>query len=316
MGIGPYGSITRGAAKRAVGDAGPYESVTRRCGAGKNPPGTASPCQPPLGKGAEGTGMRIATTSLRTGLAVTWFIMGESHLIGGVAYARGRRKCMYQILLVEDDRALALAVQKLLESYGSRVRCVEDFADVLGEFAACQPQLVLMDIKLPYRDGYYWCSRIREISAVPVVFLSSASDNMNIVMALNMGGDDFIAKPVDPMVLTAKVQAVLRRTYEITGAGQTVEFCGATLSLGDGCLHTEKGRVELTKNEFRILQLLLENRGKIVSREELMMHLWQSDLYVEENTLTVNVARLRKKLEEGGLEGVILTKPGRGYIIL
>lgn len=199
---------------------------------------------------------------------------------------------MYQILLVEDDRALALAVQKLLESYGSRVRCVEDFADVLGEFAACQPQLVLMDIKLPYRDGYYWCSRIREISAVPVVFLSSASDNMNIVMALNMGGDDFIAKPVDPMVLTAKVQAVLRRTYEITGAGQTVEFCGATLSLGDGCLHTEKGRVEL------------------------MMHLWQSDLYVEENTLTVNVARLRKKLEEGGLEGVILTKPGRGYIIL
>lgn len=223
---------------------------------------------------------------------------------------------MYQILLVEDDRALALAVQKLLESYGSRVRCVEDFADVLGEFAACQPQLVLMDIKLPYRDGYYWCSQIREISAVPVVFLSSASDNMNIVMALNMGGDDFIAKPVDPMVLTAKVQAVLRRTYEIAGAGQTVEFCGATLSLGDGCLHTEKGRVELTKNEFCILQLLLENRGKIVSREELMMHLWQSDLYVEENTLTVNVARLRKKLEEGGLEGVILTKPGRGYIIL
>lgn len=219
---------------------------------------------------------------------------------------------MYQILLVEDDRALALAVQKLLESYGNRVRCVEDFADVLGEFAACQPQLVLMDIKLPYRDGYYWCSRIREISAVPVVFLSSASDNMNIVMALNMGGDDFIAKPVDPMVLTAKVQAVLRRTYEIAGAGQTVEFCGATLSLGDGCLHTEKGRVELTKNEFRILQLLLENRGKIVSREELMMRLWQSDLYVEENTLTVNVARLRKKLEEGGLEGVILTKPGRG----
>ena len=219
---------------------------------------------------------------------------------------------MYQILLVEDDRALALAVQKLLESYGSQVRCVEDFADVLGEFAACQPQLVLMDIKLPYRDGYYWCSRIREISAVPVVFLSSASDNMNIVMALNMGGDDFIAKPVDPMVLTAKVQAVLRRTYEITGAGQTVEFCGATLSLGDGCLHTEKGRVELTKNEFRILQLLLENRGKIVSREELMMRLWQSDLYVEENTLTVNVARLRKKLEEGGLEGRDPHEAGQG----
>ena len=223
---------------------------------------------------------------------------------------------MYRILIVEDDEIIARSLKKHLESWDYDVVCVEDFSDVMKEFAGAAPQLVLMDIKLPYRDGYYWCSRIREISAVPVVFLSSASDNMNIVMALNMGGDDFIAKPVDPMVLTAKVQAVLRRTYEIAGAGQTVEFCGATLSLGDGCLHTEKGRVELTKNEFRILQLLLENRGKIVSREELMMRLWQSDLYVEENTLTVNVARLRKKLEEGGLEGVILTKPGRGYIIL
>ena len=334
MGIGPYGSITRGAAKRAVGDAGPYgrlqivrwggpmwasaptKALQEGAVRGKNPPVTALSCQPPLGKGAEGTGDADCHDQFANWSRNDMVYYGRKPPGWGVAYARGRRKCMYQILLVEDDRALALAVQKLLESYGSRVRCVEDFADVLGEFAACQPQLVLMDIKLPYRDGYYWCSRIREISAVPVVFLSSASDNMNIVMALNMGGDDFIAKPVDPMVLTAKVQAVLRRTYEITGAGQTVEFCGATLSLGDGCLHTEKGRVELTKNEFRILQLLLENRGKIVSREELMMHLWQSDLYVEENTLTVNVARLRKKLEEGGLEGVILTKPGRGYIIL
>lgn len=222
---------------------------------------------------------------------------------------------MYRILLVEDDRALAEAVRRHLESYGNEVTCAADFADVVGEFEACRPQLVLMDIKLPYRDGYYWCSRIRKISAVPVVFLSSASDNMNIVMALNMGGDDFIAKPVDPMVLTAKVQAVLRRTYEIGGAGNTVEFCGATLCLGDNCVRTEQGQIELTKNEFRILQTLLENRGKIVSREELMTRLWQSDLYVEENTLTVNVARLRKKLEEGGLREVIRTKTGRGYII-
>ncbi len=222
---------------------------------------------------------------------------------------------MYRIFLVEDDLALAGAVRKHLESYGLQVICAADFADVVGEFAACRPQLVLMDIKLPYRDGYYWCSRIREVSAVPVVFLSSAADNMNIVMALNMGGDDFIAKPVDPMVLTAKVQAVLRRTYEIAGAGHTIEFCGAELCLDDDCVRTETERIELTKNEFRILQMLLENRGKIVSREELMTRLWQSDLYVEENTLTVNVARLRKKLEEGGLRDVIRTKPGRGYII-
>lgn len=222
---------------------------------------------------------------------------------------------MYRILLVEDDLALAGAIRKYLESYGHEVRCVEDFSDVVGEFTACQPQLVLMDIKLSYQDGYYWCGRIREISAVPVVFLSSASDNLNIVMALNMGGDDFIAKPVDPMVLTAKVQAVLRRTYEISGTGHTMEFYGAKLCLDDDCVRTEKEQIELTKNEFRILQMLLENRGKIVSREELMTRLWQSDLYVEENTLTVNVARLRKKLEEGGLRDIIRTRPGRGYFI-
>ena len=222
---------------------------------------------------------------------------------------------MYRILLVEDDLALAGAVRRYLESYGHEVFCVSDFMDVVGEFDACQPQLVLMDIKLPFRDGYYWCSRIREESAVPVVFLSSASDNMNIVMALNMGGDDFIAKPVDPMVLTAKVQAVLRRTYEIAGAGHTIEFCGAKLCLNDDCVRTDTGQIELTKNEFRILQMLLENRGKIVTREELMTRLWQSDLYVEENTLTVNVTRLRKKLEQAGLPGLIRTKKGVGYVV-
>ena len=222
---------------------------------------------------------------------------------------------MYRILIVEDDEIIARSLKKHLESWDYDVVCVEDFSDVMKEFVGAAPQLVLMDIKLPFRDGYYWCSRIREESAVPVVFLSSASDNMNIVMALNMGGDDFIAKPVDPMVLTAKVQAVLRRTYEIAGAGHTIEFCGAKLCLNDDCVRTDTGQIELTKNEFRILQMLLENRGKIVTREELMTRLWQSDLYVEENTLTVNVARLRKKLEEGGLRDVIRTKPGRGYII-
>ena len=222
---------------------------------------------------------------------------------------------MYRIFIVEDDEVIAGAIADKLRSWDFDARICDELQHVTKEFVEYDPQLVLMDIKLPYRDGYYWCSRIREVSAVPVVFLSSAADNMNIVMALNMGGDDFIAKPVDPMVLTAKVQAVLRRTYEIAGAGHTIEFCGAELCLDDDCVRTETERIELTKNEFRILQMLLENRGKIVSREELMTRLWQSDLYVEENTLTVNVARLRKKLEEGGLRDVIRTKPGRGYII-
>lgn len=223
---------------------------------------------------------------------------------------------MYRILLVEDDSALSQAMKNQIEGYGNEVKCVCDFHNVMEEFKNYQPQLVLMDIMLPYKDGYYWCNEIRRISTVPVVFISSASDNMNIVMAINMGGDDFIPKPVDPMVLNAKVQAVLRRTYEMTGSSASIEFSGAVLNTADASVTYNGIRIELTKNEFRILQTLLENKGRIVSRDALMTALWQSDLYVEENTLTVNVTRLRKKLENYGLTDIIITKPGSGYIIL
>ncbi|MCQ2530438.1 MAG: response regulator transcription factor [Lachnospiraceae bacterium] len=222
---------------------------------------------------------------------------------------------MYRILLVEDDFALAEAMKKQIESWGNSVELVKEFNDVMKSFLDYQPQLVLLDIMLPFYNGYHWCSEIRKVSTVPVVFISSASDNMNIVMAINMGGDDFIAKPVDPMVLTAKVQAVLRRTYELADSAPFMEFHGAVLNLNDGSVEYEGKRIELTKNEFRILQTLLENKGKIVSRDLLMTKLWQDDCYVEENTLTVNVARLRKKLDEEGLTEVITTKPGSGYII-
>ena len=222
---------------------------------------------------------------------------------------------MYKIFLVEDDFSLADAVKSLLESYGSVVTAVKDFRNVTAEFTEAKPHLVLMDIKLPFKDGYFWTSEIRKISSVPIVFLSSASDNMNIIMAINMGADDFIPKPVDAMVLNAKVNAILRRTYEITSNSQTVNFYGAALHLSDYTVTYSSKRTELTKNEFRILQILLDNRGKIVSRDTLMTHLWQNDIYVEENTLTVNMSRLRRKLEDSGLEGVIVTKPGAGYII-
>ncbi len=222
---------------------------------------------------------------------------------------------MYKIFLVEDDFSLADAVKSLLESYGSVVTAVKDFRNVTAEFSDANPHLVLMDIKLPFKDGYFWTSEIRKISSVPIVFLSSASDNMNIIMAINMGADDFIPKPVDAMVLNAKVTAILRRTYEITSNSQTVDFYGATLHLSDYTVTYSDQKTELTKNEFRILQMLLDNRGKIVSRDALMTHLWQNDIYVEENTLTVNMSRLRRKLEDSGLEGVIITKPGAGYII-
>ncbi len=222
---------------------------------------------------------------------------------------------MYRILLVEDDFALAEAMKKQIESWGNRVELVKEFNDVMKSFLEYQPQMVLLDIMLPFYNGYHWCSEIRKVSTVPVVFISSASDNMNIVMAINMGGDDFIAKPVDPMVLTAKVQAVLRRTYELVDITPFMEFHGAVLNLNDGSVEYGGKRIELTKNEFRILQTLLENKGKIVSRDLLMTKLWQDDCYVEENTLTVNVARLRKKLDEEDLTDVIVTKPGSGYII-
>lgn len=222
---------------------------------------------------------------------------------------------MYKIFLVEDDYSLADAVKKLLESYGNEVYKARDFRYIADEFTSIKPHLVLMDIKLPFRDGYHWTAEIRKTSTVPIVFLSSASDNMNIVMAINMGADDFIPKPVDASVLNAKVQAILRRSYEITENSQTIEFYGAVLHLSDYTISYQDKRIELTKNEIRILQVLLDNRGRIVSRDSLMTRLWQSDIYVEENTLTVNVSRLRRKLEDCGLEGVIVTKPGAGYFI-
>ena len=223
---------------------------------------------------------------------------------------------MYRIFLVEDDRALALELQRQLEQCGNEVRVVSDFRAVLDEVRAYDPQLVLMDIMLPYQNGYYWTAEIRKFSTVPIVFLSSASDGMNIVMAINMGGDDFIAKPVEPMVLQSKVQAILRRSYELTGAAGVMEFCGAALNVNDGSVRFGDVRLELTKNELRILRTLLENRGRIVSRDTLMLRLWNDDCFVEENTLTVNVTRLRRKLESIGLRDVIVTKPGSGYIIL
>ena len=222
---------------------------------------------------------------------------------------------MYRILIIEDDLSMATAMKKQIESWGNQVKLVEDFQNVLSAFVEYDPHMVLVDIMLPFFNGYHWCSEIRKISGVPVIFISSASDNMNIVMAMNMGGDDFIPKPVDLNVMMAKIQAVLRRTYDMVGKIPVLEHRGAILNLNDTTLTFQGENVELTKNEFRILQTLMENKGKIVSRDTLMTRLWQTDSYVEENTLTVNITRLRKKLDNIGLEGFITTKVGRGYLI-
>lgn len=222
---------------------------------------------------------------------------------------------MYKLLIVEDDLTIASALQAHFAAWNFEVQCVTDFQKVMEQFTAFAPHLVLLDISLPFCDGYHWCREIRAVSKVPVIFLSSAADNLNIVMAMNLGGDDFIAKPFDLSVLTAKVQALLRRTYAFSPELECLEAGGVVLNLANATAMCNGERLELTKNEYRILQVLFEKRGKVVSREALMQRLWETDSFVDENTLTVNVARLRKKLAGAGVERLIETKKGIGYWI-
>ena len=222
---------------------------------------------------------------------------------------------MYKILIVEDDETIAGGLKTHLEKWNYQTECMTDFKDVMGKFLEFEPQLVLLDIVLPFFNGFHWCQEIRKISKVPIIFLSSANDNMNIVMAMNMGGDEFIEKPFDLNVVTAKVQAVLRRTYEFRGTADVMEWNGAILNLADATVLYQDQKLELSKNEFKILQILLENTGKIVSRESIMTRLWDSNEFIDDNTLTVNVARLRKKMEQIGLSGKIITKKGIGYMV-
>ena len=222
---------------------------------------------------------------------------------------------MYKILIVEDDLPMAQAIQKEMKMWGNEAEYVQDFQNVLTTFTAYDPHLVLMDITLPFYNGYHWCGEIRAVSKVPIVFLSSADDNMNIVMALNMGGDDFITKPFDLNVLTAKIQALLRRNYSFQEPSAALEYQGAVLNLSDATLTYEGKRVELTKNEYRILQCLMSRVGEIVSRDAIMKALWEDDSFVDDNTLTVNVTRLRRKLSDAGLSDFIRTKKGIGYMV-
>ena len=222
---------------------------------------------------------------------------------------------MYKILIVEDDSVIAQALASHLSKWNYNTRCIEDFKNIIEEFDQYESQLVLLDIMLPFFNGFHWCQEIRKVSEVPIIFLSSANDNMNIVMAMNMGGDEFIEKPFDLHVVTAKVQAILRRSYSFQGTLNVMEYHGAVLNLNDATLVNGEQKLELTKNEFRILQMLLENAGKIVSRDSIITRLWESDEFIDDNTLTVNIARLRKKLEQIGLEQMIRTKKGIGYMV-
>jgi len=218
-------------------------------------------------------------------------------------------------MIIEDDITIARTIKDHLSKWDYDVIYITDFKNIIEQFIQFEPQLILLDVILPFFNGFHWCSEIRRMSKVPVMFISSAGDNMNIVMAMNMGGDDFIVKPFDLHVLTAKVGALLRRTYSFQGQINIIEHNGAVLNLGDTTLTYQDRKIDLTKNDYKILQLLMENIGNVVSREEIMQRLWENDNFVDDNTLTVNITRLRKKLSEAGLEDFIKTKKGIGYLV-
>ncbi len=223
----------------------------------------------------------------------------------------------YRIYLVEDDAMLAEEISKLLVKWGYEVRRAEMFDDILDEFLAAEPQVVLMDVNIPRFDGFHWCKKIREISAVPIIYISSRDSSMDVIMGMNNGGDDYLTKPFDNAVLVAKLQAVVRRAYEYSFQESRVLRCrGLIVHLEEATAEYDNQKCELTKNELKILRLLMENQGKIVTREALMRSLWDDEIYVNENTLTVNVNRVRLKLEELGLQSFITTKKGMGYAVL
>jgi DNA-binding response OmpR family regulator len=222
---------------------------------------------------------------------------------------------MFKILIVEDDAVIASEIERNLARWGFEAYSADDFSDVMSAFIKLQPHLVLMDVSLPFYNGYYWCSQLRKQSKAPVIFLSSHSENMDIVMAVNMGGDDYITKPVSMEVLVAKIQAMLRRAYDYL-AIRLLTLRGAALDEGGLCLVNDGVKTVLTRNEARILQTLLTKKGTIVSREELMLALWDSDEFVDDNTLTVNINRLRKTLDDAGFCDCIITHKGKGMLYM
>lgn len=223
---------------------------------------------------------------------------------------------MYRIFIVEDDITITEVLERQLRKWNYEVKSVKDFNNVINEFKEFEPHLILMDISLPFFNGYHWCEEIRKVSKTPIVFISSESGDMSLVMAINMGADDFITKPFSIEVALAKIQAVIRRTYDfLLKDTSTVAFSDVLLNLNNTTINYNGKSQELTKNEFKILQILFENKDSIVSRDKIIERLWDSESFIDDNTLTVNITRLRKKLEEIDLNDFIKTKKGLGYYL-
>ncbi|MFM1542622.1 response regulator transcription factor [Helcococcus ovis] len=224
---------------------------------------------------------------------------------------------MYKIYIVEDDSVISNSMKKFLESWGYQVEIPKKFNNVLEEFEEFNPDLVLLDIHLPFFNGYNWCEKIRTKSNAPIIFISSSNDNMNIVMALSKGADDFVSKPFDLNILNAKIQALLRRTYELNSTLENIyTYKDIIYNMGKSTLSYKDETIELTKNESKIFQILIENKERIVSRNNIMEFLWNTDEFIDDNTLTVNINRLRKKMMEIGIKEILQTKKGQGYILI
>ena len=222
---------------------------------------------------------------------------------------------MYKVMIVEDDEIISNSIAGYLNKWQYTTHEVSNFQNVITEFVEEKPDIVLMDINLPYFDGYYFCEEIRKLSKVPIIFISSASDDMNIVMAMNIGADDFIEKTFKLVVLKAKIEALLRRVYNFNSSNSLIVYKEVIFDINKDEIKYKDNIATLTKNESKILTVLLENREKIVSREEIITALWQSDNFIDENTLSVNINRLRAKLKSIGIDEFITTKKGKGYIV-
>lgn len=226
-------------------------------------------------------------------------------------------KHLFKLLLIEDDSTLFNEIKERLTQWSYDVYGIQDFSNVTQEFIEIKPDLVIIDIQLPKFDGFHWCRMIRSHSNLPIIFLSSRDHPTDMVMSMQLGADDYIQKPFHFDVLIAKVQAILRRVYNYnTDNLELKTWCGATVDYERNVLTHDMGSIELTKNEIFILKLLIEKKNKIVTREELINSLWDDKRFISDNTLTVNVNRLRKKLDELGLGVFIETKVGQGYMAI
>lgn len=220
----------------------------------------------------------------------------------------------WKIFLVEDDKVIAEEIERYLRIWNYEIKRVKDFQNIFNEFKNFHPDLVLMDVTLPFFNGYYWCKVIRDNSKVPILFISAADENLNLIMAMDLGADDYLTKPFDLEVLQIKIRALLRRTYEYFET-KNIYYKDIILKCDSMIVSIKDREIELTKNEFKILEVLLEKPGKIISRDEIIDRIWQTDSYIDDNTLTVNIMRLRKKLEDIQIFELIKTKKGVGYYV-